>query len=375
MRTPILAAIVALSTLSAPARADNVIHFKGRTIDLDLYLQGYPYTNPIVDLRANKMFYKRKGKTDELMMLSYDPAARDKVDLAKGRVISPRDFAKRTWWGAAWSPLTRSVIIVADEKNDEIMNLYSLDPATGAEKRLSHTSYIYGWQLSDDARRLAYVTRATKDELSPSDVRVIDLASGSEKIVYKDSPARKIVWTNVAWQPNGRGLVLSFNGDGDRHRRNLLYVPLDGKAQPRVLTDEKTARYDASPLDRWLDDETPLYTSDESGVESVYRASLAGGAPVRVTAAADNIKGAALLVAGARKELVAVVGDPLKSTLALLDPRTGALHHQETRDGQWYLADAHDDRAALSVTSLSVPFLVSELRLSPGGVDLTDRVA
>ena len=79
-------AIVALCAL--PAAADHVIHFKDRTIDLDLYLQGYPYSNPWIDLRAGKMFYRRNGKTDELMMTSFDVAARQKVDLSLGRVIS-----------------------------------------------------------------------------------------------------------------------------------------------------------------------------------------------------------------------------------------------------------------------------------------------
>src|SRR4051812_4690965 len=124
-----IALLLLVALLSPRALAENLIHFKGRTIDLNLYIQGYPFTNPYVDLRSGKLFYKKKGQTEQLMMQSFDVSSSEKVDLAKGSVISPRDFSKRTWWGAAYSPLTQSVILKADDANDEIINLYSLDPA------------------------------------------------------------------------------------------------------------------------------------------------------------------------------------------------------------------------------------------------------
>jgi dienelactone hydrolase len=373
----LLAAGLAAMLLAMPASASaaNVIQFKDRAIDLDAYLQGYPYTPPIVDLRSGKLFYKKRGKTDQLMMQSFDVASRAKVDLAGGRVISPRDFSKRTWWGAVWSPLTRSVIIEADENSDEIVNLYSLDPQTGVEKQLTHTSYIYGGQLSHDARRVAYVTRQSKDEMSPSDVRVLDLVTGAERIVYQDSTARKIVWTDISWQPRDRGLLLSFTAGGDRSRFNLLYIPLAPGGVARVLTDESKKRYELAPLDPWLDPDEFLYRSDESGVTGVYRGSLKGSAPVRVTDAGDNVKGAAVLEQGRRQRLLTVVGNPLESVVKLIDPRTGAVRKQMTFDGQWSIADAHGSRAELAATTLSVPFKSVELRLAGGTFELLDRVA
>src|SRR6266542_3656338 len=98
----------ALCMLSASARAANVIDFGGRSIDLDSYLQGYPYGVPYVDLRSGMMFYRKKGTTDQLMMQSFDVASKAKVDLSMGRVISRRDFSRRNWWGAAYSPFTKT---------------------------------------------------------------------------------------------------------------------------------------------------------------------------------------------------------------------------------------------------------------------------
>ncbi len=368
---------LAVLTLGAlPARADHVIQFKDRTIDLDLYLQGYPYSSPYIDLRAGKMFYRHKGKTDQLMMTSFDVASKQPVDLSLGRVISPRDFSKRTWWGAAWSPATKTVLIQADEKSDEIMNLYSLDPETGAEKRLTNTSYIYGWKLSHDGRRVAYVTRATKDELSPADVRVLDLATGAEKVVYQDSPEKKLAWTGLTWQPNEHGLLLGFNGDGDRHHRNLLYVPIDGKGAARVLSDPKTPRYEDDPLDEWIDDDEYLFTSDEAGgVMSVYRASLRGGAPVRVTAEHENVKSTAVLKDGERRSLVVVVGNPLTSVLELIDPRTGAVKERSKHDELWSLDNVYDQHGIITMTSLSIPFKAMQLDLHGDKLELIDRVS
>jgi dipeptidyl aminopeptidase/acylaminoacyl peptidase len=368
----LLVALVGL--VSSRASAENVIHFKDRTIDLDLYLQGYPYTNPYVDLRSGKLFYKRKGKTDQLMMQSFDVSGEEKVDLAKGRVISSRDFSKRTWWDAVYSPLTHTVIITADEKNDELINLYSLDPNTGIEKQLTHTSYIYGSQLSNDARRIAYVTRARKDELSPSDLRVLDLLTGEDKVVYKDSPERKLVWTRIAWQPGDRGLLLSFNASGDRTRRNLLHVPIEPGATPRVLTDVSGKRYELDPLDEWLSDREFLYSSDESGLTGIYRGSLDATAPALLTPGGVNIKDAALLTDGKRRQLVAISGDPLKSVLMLIDPRAGVVRKQQTFDGQLFVADDYGSRTALIATSLSIPFKSVTLRISGDGFALTDRV-
>jgi dipeptidyl aminopeptidase/acylaminoacyl peptidase len=367
--------VAILLAMPALASAANVIRFKDRAIDLEAYLEGYPYTPPIVDLRSGKLFYKKRGKTDQLMMKSFDVASRAKVDLAGGRVVSPLDFSKRTWWGAIWSPLTRSVIIVADQNSDEILNLYSLDPETGAEKQLTHTSYIYGAQLSHDTRHIAYVTRQTKDEMSPSDVRILDLVTGAERVVYRDSMARKIVWTDVSWQPRDQGLLLSFTAGGDRSRFNLLYVPLASGAEARVLTDASKKRYELAPLDPWLDADEFLYRSDESGVTAVYRGSLKGSAPVLVTRPADNVKGAALLEQGRQQALVTVVGDPLKSIVKLIDPRTGSLRKELPFDGQWSIADAHGGRAELTATSLSVPFKSVELSMAGASFELVDRVA
>src|SRR6185312_15759158 len=177
-----------------PALASNTIQFKGRTIDLDAFLTGFPYTTPFVDVRTGHLFYKKKGKTDQLMMLSYDPMGREKVDLEKGKIISPKDFSKRNLWGVFYSPLTKKVVIEADENNDEVINLYELDPATGKERRLTHTAYIFGFTLSEDAKRVALVTRSGKDEMSSGDVRVLDLTTGEEKVVYHDSPENKLMW-------------------------------------------------------------------------------------------------------------------------------------------------------------------------------------
>lgn len=352
-----------------------VIDFKGREIDLNAYLVGFPYTAPFVDLRTGHMFYKKKGKIDELMMQTFDVGTKDKVDFSKGRVISQRDFSKRNLWGIFYSPLTNKVIMEVDDKNDEVINFYELDPETGVEKKISTTAYIYGFDLSDDGRYVAFTTRSSKDELSPGDVRVLDLVTGKEKVIYKDSNEIKMVWGNVSWQPNGMGVMVSFIASGSRQKRNLLYVPLDPSKKAQVITDTSKRRNELDPLNRWLNNEEFLYTSDEADFKGVYKASLKDGEAKLVSTKGENIKSAALIKDGDQLHLGAVIGDPLKSTLKMISPATGGVWYEKMYPGKVNVNAVHNDRLALYSQSLSNPFTEVEIHIVDKKVTMFDRAA
>jgi len=368
------AALVLLAASLPAAAAVPSVRHRGRAIDLDAFLEGFPYTSPFVDVRSSRLFYKRKGKTDELMMAAYDPASAEKVDFAKGRVISPRDFSKRNLWAIFYSPLTKTVIMKADDHNEEIMNFVALDPETGTERSLTRVGYIYDHQLSDDGRLLVYASRATKDELSPGDLRVLDLTTGKETVLFRDTPAMKMVWGGVSWRPGDSGVLVSFLADSDRNKRNLLYVPVDPAEKFSVLTDTTVKRSALSPLNVWLDADEFLYTSDEADFTGVYRGSLKGGRAL-VTAKGDNVKDAALLKDGGRLLLAVVTGNPLSSALKLIAPETGAVLSEEKLDGQAEIDDVFGDRLMLSRRSLSNPFSDVELRASGGAAAKTERAA
>src|SRR5689334_12701295 len=155
MNSARVAVIAAVLGLAACATADQPgegarevttqvepLRLRDRTIDLDAHLQGFPYKSPILDARAGQMFYKKTGARETLMMVAVERSG--KVDWERGRSISSSDFSKRNLWGAFVNPQNGKVIIRADRNNDEIINFYELDAATGNERQLSHVAYIFG---------------------------------------------------------------------------------------------------------------------------------------------------------------------------------------------------------------------------------------
>ncbi|MBI3548472.1 MAG: S9 family peptidase [Elusimicrobia bacterium] len=374
MRSLFVLVVLCLTPAAVSAADSGIVEHKGRRIDVMAHLEGFPYTAPIVDLQAGRLFYKKKGAVERLMMQSFDPAKADKVDLAAGKIISPKDFSKRNFWGAFWSPATEKLVIKADENNDEVINFYEVDPNTGDEKRLTNVGYVYGSRTSRDGRYVAYESRATKDETSRGDVRVLDLKTGQERIVYKDSVEIKATWGALSWQPNGRGLLVPFLASSLRAKYNLLYVPLQEGKEPKVITDVAVKRAVLYPLNEWLNDEEFLYASDEADFVGIYKGSLKGGSTL-ISRTGENVKGAVVVYDGKAPRVASIVGDPLKSTLRVFDPSTGKTFFEREFPGRVGFDDAHDNRLAFYASSLSNPFSQSELTLTDGKASVLERTS
>lgn len=356
------------------------IFFKGRTIDLDAHLQGFPYAWPRyngsgVDARSGKMFYIKKGSPETLMMVSFDPDQTGKVDIEKGQTISESDFSKRNWWGEAFiNPQTNKPIIKADEDNKEIFNFYELDPATGLERQLSHVAYIYGHRLSDDGRLLAFTSRLEKGEMSPGEVHVLDLLTGEERVVFKDTPEYKMTWGNISWQPGNRGLLVAFNVKADRNKKNLLYIPLEPGATPRVITDTAATRSNLDPLNTWLSNDEFLYTSDEADFTGVYRTKLSGKSQL-VTRKGDNVKDAAILENRGNHQLIVATGNPLHTELKLIEINSGKVTDSEDFNESIYFQDAYKNSLYVKSVSLSNPLGIAEIRVRDNRLTSSNRVS
>jgi len=205
---------------------------------------------------------------------------------------------------------------------------------------------------------------------------VLDLKTGAERVLFRDTPEMKMVWGSVSWRPGGRGVLVPFIAGGDRNKRNLLYVPVDPAQRYAVLTDTAVKRSVLEPLNRWLGADEFLYTSDEADFAGVYRGSLKkAGRGALVTAKGDNVKSAAVLEDRGRRRLVVVTGNPLASAVKLIAPETGAVLREEAFDGQAAIEDARGDRLMLSRSSLSDPFSDVELRASGAALEKTERAS
>ena len=348
----------------------NVVTVNGRTIDLEAHLTGFPFDTrrPKIDLRSGRYFATKRvdGGKEELIMVSFAPEDQKELDLYQGTKISPRDFTERNFWGAAWSPLTNRAIIMADEKNDEIINLYELDVETGEERQLTNVAYIYDFAISHDGRYVACTTRSAKAETSPGDVRIVDLANRTVRIIYTDSPRTKMVWGDISWHPEGKGVLVPFMADSKRIKENLMYVPLDGN-EPRILTDTSIERRGMDALD-WIDDNTYLYKTDGDGSVGIFRGNLRTGDQTLVTRPDKNVKSSGVIREGDTVYAIAITGDPRKSTLELINASTGETIHTEQYDGMLYVYDTHDNQAAVKSISLTNPFSMIGLHVKQGNI-------
>ena len=132
-----LLAILLLPTLSGgcsqkPAeevqQLDYTVSFLGRTINLEPYFQGYPYGAWNADFEAGKLFY-RHTTPDGTWMMVQDLEVNGNsglIDPEAGQRLMDIDLSTRNLWGMKYDHLRGDMIVQADEKNDEVLNLYRL---------------------------------------------------------------------------------------------------------------------------------------------------------------------------------------------------------------------------------------------------------
>ncbi|HSR89543.1 MAG TPA: prolyl oligopeptidase family serine peptidase [Candidatus Udaeobacter sp.] len=368
------------STAATGKPPDKIFHFKGnREINLTAYLEGWPYTAPIVDIGCGAMFYKLKGEQERLMMVKFDPRSEERVDFSKGRIISPRDFAKRNFGGAFCNPQRPGeIIMLADQVNDENKVLYALDLKTGEERKITGEGvyYVYGLTVSPDRRSLVYTGRSAKDEASSGAIYILDLSNYSERVVYRDSPpSMKLTWGGPAWRPDGKALVVQFVANSDRQRNNLIYIPLDGSGEPRVLSDTSKKRIDMYPLNEWPDASHFLFATDEDTDETlVYAYDLTSGKTRLVSPPGKNMKDAiAIRQPSGKVYVIGLEGNPLRTSLMSIDWTNGKVVDSKEFAGTVTIDDYGGSRIGFYTSALDDPFTQREAVITDGQIKVFDR--
>jgi dipeptidyl aminopeptidase/acylaminoacyl peptidase len=185
--------------------SDNrLITFKDRKIDLKPYVDGFPYSNFNPFYKAGKLFYFHEDSTTMLKTLDLSGT----VDLHMGKLASNIDYSKRNVWSIRYREADKSLYWQGDELNDEVINLYRLNPETKEIQKLTEVPYIFGWRWDQSQNKIAYIARLGVMDKRLSELRILDLVTLKEKTITVDNPEFRFIWGSPSWQPENKGVVV-----------------------------------------------------------------------------------------------------------------------------------------------------------------------
>lgn len=339
----------------------GVVRFFDRAIDLEPFLVGFPFERWMPSLKTGRLFFLRTGERYTLQMLDVSGDLPRSPDSAVA--VSDVDWSKRSLWDVHHHAASDTLWLHADARNDERMNLWTLNLKTGSLAQVTDHDYVYGFGFSEDERQLAYLPRAGTTAPYRACLRVMDAATLAAREVVCDSPALSFTWSSPRFSLDGKEVLFNAQVDGDRNRTQLVSVDL-GAERPtvRVLTDPKTSRTDVEVLERWVDADTALVILNDDGFRNLYSMSRRTGALRQLTRFTEDLTSAALTDAG----VLAVHRSPLGSTMAVLDPRSGRNLGEQRLRGTADVLDGHGGRA---IWTHEAPDLRFELAVSSVSVD------
>jgi dipeptidyl aminopeptidase/acylaminoacyl peptidase len=291
MRTLILNVLltaVMLSPSIVVAESDEVdysVDFLGRSINLEPYFQGYPYSGWNANFDSGKLLY-RHTTPEGIWMMIQDFTGEGLIDPKAGRKLMDVDLSTRNLWTMRYDELGGDMIVLADERNDEVLNLYRMSLTDGSLKKLTNVPYIYGWNFSSDKKKIGYIARYGAQQPYRNCLTLLDLESGeSTEVICEENGKHRMVWTTVNFSPDDRGVIVRLNRDGHRRNANLAWIDLQNPSIDILLPDGIERQSLDSDTDGWLDNNRVIYQSDETGYSNFYVYDL----ETRATKALTNV--------------------------------------------------------------------------------------
>ena len=357
----------------------GIVHVFDRTIDLEPFMAGFPYTQFQPKLEHGRMLFVETGERYTLrsLPLSADAIAQGPLDLSHAEAVTNVDWSTRSLWSTRIHAPTNTLWLHADARNDEQMNLWRLDLSAPLDQRVpeqvTHADYVYGWGLSEGAQdgaakdaRIAYLARTGTKAPYTTCLRLLDLADptaeGADRQLVCDTPELTFTWSSPHFSPDNQKVYFDAQVEGDRKRVQIVEVDVR-KPRPvaKPITDPKVPRSSPDVLDGWIDDEWLVYTSNEAGYGDVYAWSRKTRKTRRLTEHRDELLGAARLRIGETEAVLVAHGTPAGSTMDLIDARTGAVLGQAEVGGSVDILDGH---GAQAVWSQRAPDKVYEANLA-----------
>ncbi len=329
---------------TAEPEVKGIARYFDREVDLQPFLAGFPYGRMRPDLETGKLFYYELGERYTLKML--DIGGNGAWDLTAGKTISQLDWSKRSLWGIHHHESSNTLWLHADESNDEVMNLWTLDLASGALEQVTRHDYVYGLGFNKDETQVAYLPRKGKKAPFSTCLRVRDVKTGDEREVVCDSPELTFTWSDIRFTPEGNEVFFNAQVKGDRTRGQLVRVDLRKKTpKVQLVTNAKVSRNSPTPLEGWLGNEL-LYTANDDGYSNLYAYDRVTRKTRQITRFTEDLDAQML-----GDKVIGVHKTPAGSTVVLVDPKTSKVLDTQRYDGSVSLQDAFGDRAYLTQTS------------------------
>jgi dipeptidyl aminopeptidase/acylaminoacyl peptidase len=344
-----VASLLFASTLFAQS---SIIQFQGRAIDLEPYLKGFQYRAHFIDSNSDMAILRvMKDEIDTLHFLKYN--SNEPWDMSQLRPLILKDVSKRNIWGFTYSAVTNKFYIMMDERNDEIMNIYSIDPQTLEEKRLTNFAYIYSLGLSADGSRLAYSARLNGPEGTDGEIGYIDLNTLQIKSLYRDTADNRIYFGAVSWSPDGKHIAFVDTVRNNRSYLNLNLVQTDLPYTVTRITSPQTTRTVVSNVAAWVSPTLFYFGVLEGNYREVKKYDLV--TKMLTTVAIDqSINELAILSKNGKVEFLVKSGPPYL-TLITKFSESGVPGQKWSYQGNTVFTNAVGDEVFFSANSPSEP--------------------
>lgn len=364
------AILISLSTINCcrnSVQENDAVQFMDRNIDIKSFFTEFPYTPYLINISkdGSKLFYIKSGEINSLMMLDLTK----EQDLDKGVKISNVDFAKRSFWNHNYNSKDNSLYWIGDEQNDEIINLYRLNLDKQEIEKLTDVPYIYGWSFNPSRNKIAYIARLGQNENRQDELRVLDLTTLKETILYRDKADFRLTWTDISWDPSEEGVLVNILKNADRVYTNAGYI--DFKTQSlKIITDplKKGSSNGTNMIYPWYNNNTGYFLSDQSGYSNIYLFNKENGKTEQITNYTQDITANWIEVQG-KKYLLAVQNTPAGSKIIIIDPKNGKEITESSYDYNLSIINSAGDKVYISVSGVNVVFQLWALTLKNGTIN------
>ena len=300
-------------------KAEGTLEFLGRDVPVQSFLEGFPYSPWGFHLSddATKLTYVRNTGGSPLLMLDLTKS----TDIGKGEVISAEDWSLRNMWSPVWNEKDSCLYWMGDQANDEKIDLYRMDIATGETTCFTDVPYIYGWSFNQDKTLAAYVARISQTENDHVDeFHVLDVVTGEDKLICTDNPDFRMTWTEIAFSPDNGGAVLTVLKNVDRTHTNMAYLDFaTGKYTVITNPELEASLSGCAAISPWYSEDVSYFLSDQDGYANLYSYNRATGVTTQVTDYDTDLSAKWIEVDG--KKLLATVSiSPEASVVRILSP-------------------------------------------------------